>query len=85
MEKIVVEILKKKDCSLCEIAKKVLDQVLPDYPAFLRVTDIENDTKLFERYKEKIPVVIINGQESFVYKVHETTLRKKLDRILNYR
>ena len=46
------------------------------------MTDIESDLELFERYKEKIPVVLINGKESFVYKVHPITLRKKLDKLL---
>ena len=82
-ENILVEILTKQNCYLCDLAKQVLDRVLPDYPASLRVTDIETDPKLLQRYKEKIPVVMINGQESFVYNVHETMLRKKLDRILD--
>jgi hypothetical protein len=56
--------------------------VLPDYPATLTLTDIESDPVLFASYKERIPVVRINGEESFVYKTHATTLRKKLDKLL---
>jgi hypothetical protein len=78
---ISVEIMTKSDCCLCDIAKEIVSRVLKDYPASVDFTDIESDPKLFERYKEKIPVVLINGEESFVYKVHETTLRKKLDKI----
>ncbi|MFQ5672826.1 MAG: glutaredoxin family protein [Nitrospinales bacterium] len=81
-QEIAVEIFTKKDCCLCDTAKETLDRVLPDYPVRLRVTDIESDPRLWERYRERIPVVLIEGRESFVYKVHETTLRKKLDRIL---
>ena len=73
----------KKDCSLCDIAKAVVEEVLPDFPAKMILTDIESDPELFSLYKEKIPVGIINGKESFVYKVHETTLRKKLEKILD--
>ena len=72
----------KKNCSLCDIAKAVVEEVLPDFPAKMILTDIESDPGLFNKYKEKIPVGIINGKESFVYKVHETTLRKKLEKIL---
>lgn len=82
---ITIEILTKADCSLCVTAKEVVDRALKDYAADLILTDIESDPNLFEQYKEKIPVVRINGQESFVYKVHETTLRKKLDRLIEYR
>ncbi len=79
---ITIEIMTKKDCSLCDDAKEIIEQVIADFPAEIKMTDIESDPELFERYKEKIPVVLINGEESFVYKVHPTTLRKKLDKLL---
>ena len=44
--------------------------------------DIESDPDLFETYKDKIPVVRINGKEIFVYKTHEITLRKKLEELI---
>ena len=78
---IVIEILTKQDCTLCEEAKKVVAKVLPDYPARLVMTDIESDPILYEEFKGRIPVVRINGEESFVYKTHEITLRRKLDRL----
>ena len=78
---IVVEILTKKDCCLCEEIKEVVNRVLPDYPAKLVMTDIESDPMLYEKFRERIPVLRINGVESFVYKAHETTLRRKLDRL----
>ncbi len=76
-----VEIMTKNDCCLCDTAKDIVSRVLKDYPARMDLTDIESDPRLLDRYKEKIPVVLINGEESFVYKVHEITLRKKLDKI----
>lgn len=79
---ITIELMTKKDCRLCDTAKAVIAKVLPDFPARMVLTDIESDPELFERYKEKIPVALINGKESFVYKVHEITLRKKLEKIL---
>ena len=80
---ITIEVMTKKDCCLCDDAKKIIEQVITDFPAELKMTDIESDPELFERYKEKIPVVLINGKESFVYKVHPVTLRKKLEQALN--
>ena len=79
---IIIEILTKQDCCLCDDAKDVVNRVLSDYPAQLVMTDIESDPKLFEEFKEKIPVVRINGVESFVYKAHETTLRHKLNKLV---
>ena len=79
---IQIEILKKKDCCLCDDAKEIIERVLPDFPATLTIIDIESDPALFATYKEKIPVVRINGKESFVYKTHEITLRKKLEELI---
>ena len=79
---IQIEILTKKDCGLCDDAKEVVERVLPDFPATLKLIDIESNSDLFEKYKEKIPVVNINGKENFVYKVHEITLRKKLEKLI---
>ncbi|MZH05630.1 MAG: glutaredoxin family protein [Nitrospinae bacterium] len=79
---IQIEILTKKDCCLCDEAKEIIEKVLPDFPASLKMTDIESDPALFEIYKERIPVVRLNGEESFVYKVHEITLRKKLEKLI---
>ncbi len=79
---ITIEVMTKKDCALCDDAKEIIEQVIAELPAELKMTDIESDPELFERYKEKIPVVLINGKESFLYKVHPVTLRKKLDKLL---
>ena len=79
---IQIDILTKKDCALCDDAKEVVERVLPDFPATLKMIDIESYSDLFEKYKEKIPVVRINGKEGFVYKVHEITLRKKLEKLI---
>jgi glutaredoxin len=79
---ITIEIMTKIDCCLCDEAKKVIEQVTAELPAKIKMTDIESDPELFERYQEKIPVVLINGEESFVYKVHPVTLRKKLEKLL---
>ena len=78
---IVLEILTKSDCCLCEDIKKIVTRVILDYPAKLVMTDIESDPALYEKFKERIPILKINGIESFVYKTNEITLRHKLDRL----
>ena len=80
---IVIEILTKSECSLCDDMKKIVARVLLDYPAKLVMTDIEFDKTLYEKFKERIPILKVNGIESFVYKTNETTLRHKLDRLKN--
>jgi hypothetical protein len=78
---IVIEILTKKDCCLCDEIKEIANKVLPDYPARLIITDIESDPILYENFKERIPILKINNIEIFVYKAHETSLRRKLDQL----
>ena len=78
---IIIEVMTKTDCCLCDDAKAIIEQVIAEIPAELKMIDIESDPELFERYQEKIPVVLINGEESFVYKVHPITLRKKLEKL----
>ena len=76
---IKIEIYSKPDCSLCDKAKTVIEKVKSQRPLTISEIDISKDPILFEKYKEKIPVIFINGKQAFVYKVHETVLRKKLD------
>ena len=78
---IVIEILTKNDCCLCDDIKEIVNRVLPDYPVKLVMTDIESDRGLYKKFKERIPILKINGIESFVYQTNETTLRHKLDRL----
>lgn len=80
---ITIEVMTKKDCCLCDDAKEIIEQVIADFPAELKMTDIESDPELLERYQEKIPVVLINGEESFIHKVHPITLRNKLEKLLD--
>lgn len=79
---ITIEIMTKSGCCLCDDAREIIEQVIAGIPAEIKMTDIASDPELLERYKEKIPVVLINGKESFVYKVHPITLRKKLEQLL---
>ena len=81
-ETISVENLTKKDCFLCDIAKEVVLKVIQNFPVRLQTTDIESDPQPFEKYKEKIPIIRINGEDCFKFKVHEETLKKKLEQAL---
>lgn len=79
---ISVAIYGKKDCCLCDEAKETLARVARDFPLEIKEVDISADPEIHARYREEIPVVTINGERAFRYKVHEATLRKKLERIL---
>jgi glutaredoxin len=65
-------------CHLCESAKRVLEQVRAEIPFDLEEVDITGDAELERRFRERIPVVLVGGDEVFTYFVHPDALRRKL-------
>lgn len=58
----------KPDCHLCDVAHGVVERVIADLPDDVadRLEVVEesilDDTALYERWWEKIPVVLIDGE-----------------------
>ncbi|VVB85478.1 Uncharacterised protein [uncultured archaeon] len=73
-----ITIYSKKDCHLCDIAKETLLKVRQELPFSLNEIDIEKDKTTFEKYKYLIPVIEIDGEKAFNYKVDENELKKIL-------
>lgn len=65
-------------CHLCEAAKRVVESVRAELPFPLEEVDITGDPELEAAYRERIPVVLIGGEEAFTYFVHPDALRRKL-------
>jgi glutaredoxin len=61
-------------CHLCERAREVLDAESVDY----REIDISGDPELEAAYREWLPVVEIDGERAFVYRIPLEALRRKL-------
>ncbi len=73
-----VTIYSKKDCHLCDIAKETLLKVQQELPFSLNEIDIEKDKTAFERYKYLIPVIEIDGEKVFNYRIDENELKEIL-------
>jgi Glutaredoxin-like domain (DUF836) len=56
----------------------VLEQVRADIPFELDEIDITGDPELERRYRERLPVVVIDGEEMFTYFVYPDALRRRL-------
>lgn len=67
-------------CHLCESAQRVLAKVRAEHPFELEEIDISGDPELERRYRERIPVVEVDGEEAFTYFVHPDGLRRRLER-----
>jgi hypothetical protein len=56
----------------------VLEQVRAETPFELEEVDITGDDALERSYRERIPVVLVDGEEAFTFFVHPDGLRRRL-------
>jgi hypothetical protein len=56
----------------------VIDQVRAEIEFELEEIDITGDEDLERRYRERIPVVLVDGEEAFTFFVHPDGLRRRL-------
>jgi glutaredoxin len=73
-----VTLVHAQGCHLCESARRVLEQVGREHPFELEEVDITGDDELERRYRDRIPVVLVDGDEAFTYYVHPDGLRRRL-------
>jgi glutaredoxin-like protein DUF836 len=73
-----VKLYLARDCSLCEPVRDTLARVRSQTPFDLEVVDITGVPELERRYREWLPVVEIDGERAFVYRVEEAELRARL-------
>lgn len=52
----------KAGCHLCEDARDLLEELAEETEYALTEIDIRSDMEVFERYRYRIPVVLINGE-----------------------
>ncbi len=75
-----VQLYTKKKCPLCVVAREIILRVKKEIPFEFEEVDIESRDDLYEKYKEEIPVVYVNSERAFTYRVSEKRLRKVLKR-----
>jgi len=75
----------KPDCHLCEVAGEVIDAVVAELPdaAAEQIEIVErsinDDPALYERWWEKIPVVLIDGELHAHWRVSPERLKDALE------
>jgi glutaredoxin len=77
----VVDLYGKEDCCLCDDARAALERLRGELGFELREHDIERDEALLRAYFERIPVVVVDGEELCCFYVDEPLLRARLERI----
>ena len=68
----------KPGCHLCEEARAVVDEVRERRPFELEEVDITRDPALEARYRERIPVVVIDGEEALELVIEASELERCL-------
>jgi len=71
-----VTVYTKPDCCLCDEALQVIERVRREHSFALEKVDITSDRSLLDRHAERIPVVLVDGAEAFLYRVDEQALRR---------
>jgi len=76
---IVLTLIGKPGCHLCDDAELAVQSVLNDFSAasFEKENILENP-ELFEKYSEQIPVLLINGQIHNYWRIDTERLRQAL-------
>jgi len=83
MSKVQVVIYSRPGCHLCDEAKAAILSAGCSDQFVLEVMNIESDEELLRKYKYDIPVVAINGVESFIHRVDPDEFKSALIRVQN--
>ena len=83
MQNLTVTLIGKPGCHLCDDAEVVVSRVLNDYSQVsLDTPSLLDHPEWSDQYAEKIPVLLIDGNEFAYWRVNENELRQELDRHL---
>ncbi|HTW43440.1 MAG TPA: glutaredoxin family protein [Solirubrobacteraceae bacterium] len=74
-----ITVYSKPDCHLCEQAMSVLRALQADLSFELQELDITLDDGLHRAYFERIPVVVLDGEELCEYHVSQELVRERLE------
>jgi hypothetical protein len=67
-----------RDCSLCEPVRRQLARLRVELAFELEEVEITGVPELERRHREWLPVVEIDGERAFVYRLDEVELRRRL-------
>lgn len=81
MSKPHVIIYSRPGCHLCDEAKEAILSAGCSDLFTLEELNIESDEQLLRKYKYDIPVIAIDGVESFIHRVNPKEFRTRITRI----
>lgn len=78
MKELRIELLSRPGCHLCEVAHRDLLELSREFPLRVVEVDISKDLDLLRRYRNHIPVGLLEGEELFRHRVNSAELRERL-------
>lgn len=80
MSAVTIELLTKPGCHLCEAARQTTGQVAAQFGLSFTERNIQEDPDLMERYRNEIPVLLVDGEVKDFWQVNAKRLTKILAR-----
>ena len=81
MSKAHVIVYSRPGCHLCDEAKAAIQNAGCSDSFTLEEINIESDRELLRKYQYDIPVIAIDGVESFIHRVDPREFRTRIKRI----
>lgn len=78
---IVITMLGKPGCHLCDDARTVIERVAADLGVRWEERDITRSEADYEQYWEQIPVTLVNGVQHDFWRVDEARLRAAIAKL----
>ena len=66
-------------CHLCDEAKQAMNDARCDDEYTLQEVNIETDRQLLHKYRNDIPVILIDGRETFRHRLTSDAFRKRIN------
>jgi len=68
----------RADCHLCQVARADLERICPQLAVGFTEVDVDSDPGLRAEYGDRVPVIVVDGQEHGYFRVEEARLRAAL-------
>jgi glutaredoxin len=79
--KVHVVVYSRPGCHLCEEAKATIEGIRRGDEFTIEEVNIESDPELLARYKYDIPVIAINGVDTFMHRVDPAEFRARISKL----
>jgi glutaredoxin len=73
-----VVVYSKPGCCLCEEVKAKLKSLQASHAFAVREVNILQDPEAYQKFKEEVPVVLINGKKAFKFYLDEEKFLERL-------